>query len=682
MSSNVSNFIIQTLCDNQGSMDFKSLSEKLQQRFTVAASILRQVFLENEQIAVLPGVLAVGAGQILSPDSVIVAKTALRICQRNPSDCTQCHSLHLCKFYVLGTCAFGFRCKNPHGLTGPHNVALLNKFNLQHLTDKQLFQLLLQNDPYLLPEICSHYNMGKGQHGSCKFASACTKLHICQPHLTAGACKLGSSCCRSHNMDVKSHKSFEKCSQEMVNKLPKIYKNKCIITDHQSPASASAGALRGPARHLPSSKPTPSVGTAQPASDPNRKDICLFFISKRCSFGDKCIYDHWHLPYRWQVLDSDGVTWKDLTDMEAIEKAYCDPAQESICVDQSLTLDFSFLRPKKNSRLVDFMRMTYKDSEVRRLSTASSVMKPPHFILTTQWVWYWKDDNGKWKEFGQSDVNKPACLTSETLEKMYAADQTTQISFSAGDQQYVMHFSGDEAGTQRMYQQNVKYLTKREVRRRPCFVSAHDVEDKRQRSSSLKAEFPEYWAKKALPDIGYKFVPLPMCTEYHKIECLFKATMPKSTIKSIRRIQNPSLWTAFQWQREQMKKRNGGKPVNEQYLFHGTSETLIEAICEQNFDWRMSGVHGTAYGKGSYFAKEASYSHRYATARDGVNKSMFVALVLVGDYTQGQSSYVRPPPKGKSTALYDSCVDNVNDPKIFVIFEKLQMYPEYIIDYS
>lgn len=48
-----------------------------------------------------------------------------------------------------------------------------------------------------------------------------------------------------------------------------------------------------------------------------------------------------------------------------------------------------------------------------------------------------------------------------------------------------------------------------------------------------------------------------------------------------------------------MKERNGGKPVIEQYLFHGTDQSLIEAICEQNFDWRMCGVHGTAYGKGT-----------------------------------------------------------------------------------
>lgn len=47
-----------------------------------------------------------------------------------------------------------------------------------------------------------------------------------------------------------------------------------------------------------------------------------------------------------------------------------------------------------------------------------------------------------------------------------------------------------------------------------------------------------------------------------------------------------------------MKERNGGGKIDERQLFHGTDKSLIEAICEQNFDWRISGVHGSLYGKG------------------------------------------------------------------------------------
>lgn len=45
--------------------------------------------------------------------------------------------------------------------------------------------------------------------------------------------------------------------------------------------------------------------------------------------------------------------------------------------------------------------MRFGSARVRRLSTASSVTKPPHFIFTTEWLWYWTDDFGSWQEYGK-----------------------------------------------------------------------------------------------------------------------------------------------------------------------------------------------------------------------------------------------------------------------------------------
>lgn len=50
-----------------------------------------------------------------------------------------------------------------------------------------------------------------------------------------------------------------------------------------------------------------------------------------------------------------------------------------------------------------------------------------------------------------------------------------------------------------------------------------------------------------------------------------------------------------------MQKSNGGKAADERFLFHGTSKKYIDAICQQNFDWRICGLHGTVYGKGYFF---------------------------------------------------------------------------------
>lgn len=54
---------------------------------------------------------------------------------------------------------------------------------------------------------------------------------------------------------------------------------------------------------------------------------------------------------------------------------------------------------------------------------------------------------------------------------------------------------------------------------------------------------------------------------------------------------------------------------------------------------------------------------------------MFMCRVLVGSYTQGQSHYHLPPSRDGGNILYDSCVNDIHDPSIFVVFDKQQIYP-------
>ncbi|CAG2216319.1 PARP7S [Mytilus edulis] len=124
--------------------------------------------------------------------------------------------------------------------------------------------------------------------------------------------------------------------------------------------------------------------------------------------------------------------------------------------------------------------------------------------------------------------------------------------------------------------------------------------------------------------------------------------------------------------------------IDERSLFHGTdSLDVCRGICINNFDFRKSGKNATAFGKGSYFARDARYSHNYTKASsDFGDRYMFRAKVLVGKFTQGEPEYRRPPEiPGQSHKLYDSCVDHPVDPNIFVIFDRSQSYPEYLINY-
>ncbi|CAC5392789.1 PARP7S [Mytilus coruscus] len=123
--------------------------------------------------------------------------------------------------------------------------------------------------------------------------------------------------------------------------------------------------------------------------------------------------------------------------------------------------------------------------------------------------------------------------------------------------------------------------------------------------------------------------------------------------------------------------------IDERNLFHGTeSLDVCHGICTNSFDFRTSGKNATLYGEGSYFARDARYSHNYTSASNEGGRYMFRAKVLVGNFTQGHSSLRRPPEiPGQGHKLYDSCVDNKFNPTINILFDRNQSYPEYLINY-
>ena len=64
-------------------------------------------------------------------------------------------------------------------------------------------------------------------------------------------------------------------------------------------------------------------------------------------------------------------------------------------------------------------------------------------------------------------------------------------------------------------------------------------------------------------------------------------------------------------------------------------------------------------------------------------KYMFVCAVKCGEYTLGSKLLRRPPkkPNGQN-GLYDSVVDHVENPSIFVTFDNSQSLPLYLITFT
>ncbi|XP_039366648.1 protein mono-ADP-ribosyltransferase TIPARP-like isoform X2 [Mauremys reevesii] len=118
----------------------------------------------------------------------------------------------------------------------------------------------------------------------------------------------------------------------------------------------------------------------------------------------------------------------------------------------------------------------------------------------------------------------------------------------------------------------------------------------------------------------------------------------------------------------------------ERHLFHGTSADSKNSICQMGFDPRLSGQHLAAFGKGSYFAKNAQYSNGFCTACKAGLRYMFLAKVLVGKSAVGNASYCQPPTIRSNGPLFDSCVDSTSS--IYVIFNSSQSYPYFLIRYK
>uniref|UniRef100_A0A8C4EUA4 Poly [ADP-ribose] polymerase n=1 Tax=Dicentrarchus labrax TaxID=13489 RepID=A0A8C4EUA4_DICLA len=140
----------------------------------------------------------------------------------------------------------------------------------------------------------------------------------------------------------------------------------------------------------------------------------------------------------------------------------------------------------------------------------------------------------------------------------------------------------------------------------------------------------------------------------------------------------------LQLRKRDMELRNGHQN-NEKRLFHGTCHDTVAYINNHGFNRSYAGKNAACYGNGTYFAVNASYSasNTYSKPNQNGEKCMYLCRVLTGDFTLGQQNMIVPPAKGAvSVQKYDSVVDNVARPSMYVIFHDTQAYPEYLITFK
>ena len=176
--------------------------------------------------------------------------------------------------------------------------------------------------------------------------------------------------------------------------------------------------------------------------------------------------------------------------------------------------------------------------------------------------------------------------------------------------------------------------------------------------------------------------------EVWRVANLFFQTLPDAEIRTIERIQNRVLWKKYSMRAKSMQEDN--IPCREKTLFHGTKQTNPKQICEggDSFDMRLS--RDGAWGKGNYFAVNASLCDRsYVHAIPGNMKKLLLARVLTGNsYYSSQKSFNKPPllsgtgEAGRVQRRYDSVSGQLGGSTIYITYENNLAYPAYVITYK
>ena len=147
----------------------------------------------------------------------------------------------------------------------------------------------------------------------------------------------------------------------------------------------------------------------------------------------------------------------------------------------------------------------------------------------------------------------------------------------------------------------------------------------------------------------------------------------------------------YETNKKNLKQKNKENQALEYNLFHGSNKQSIDLICKLGFNRSLCGKNGTVYGQGCYFARDASYSHHYSLKEEATTKKsgqnsrqlqMLYCSVLVGAYDQTTNSTNKDTGLRSDGKQYDSSVDDLTDPKIFVVFKDHRAIPKYLIYYT
>ena len=113
-------------------------------------------------------------------------------------------------------------------------------------------------------------------------------------------------------------------------------------------------------------------------------------------------------------------------------------------------------------------------------------------------------------------------------------------------------------------------------------------------------------------------------------------------------------------------------------LYHGTNHENVEKIILNGFN-REFNVR-SKFGNGTDFAKDPYFAAKYCSRDENGYYALFVCKVIIGEYGLGYESMQEGSLYRTNSCLqYDSFVNDLENPQIFVINRDYHSFPVYII---
>ncbi|XP_043550088.1 protein mono-ADP-ribosyltransferase PARP14 isoform X4 [Chiloscyllium plagiosum] len=176
--------------------------------------------------------------------------------------------------------------------------------------------------------------------------------------------------------------------------------------------------------------------------------------------------------------------------------------------------------------------------------------------------------------------------------------------------------------------------------------------------------------------------------EYREVVKTFMKSCGKTIVDivKIERVQNRKLWQSYSVRKQNAERKYPGMTI-EQILYHGTTKEIAQRVNKTGFNRSFCGRNATYFGKGTYFALDASYScdNKYSNPDCDGCKCIYQARVITGKLCKGEPNMLEPKPVDPqidSADLCDCAVNDENSPSIFVIFCDDGAYPEYLITFK